>query len=892
MKLLRLELTDWRQFCSGPHKVSFDDRTTVLAGPNEAGKSTIFEAIRRALFDRCRSTAQWVQHIPPYGICGAVPRVLLEFEHNSKVLQIEKIFGGQRGTATLSERKDGRWRPIARNQDADEQLRELLGATFSGSTEGTRPDNWGAFQWLFVPQDERDLPDNRSLAVGHLGLPEAGVSDDFRAVLGLVDEAYHETYTPTGRVSTRSEWQRVKEEFDRLQIDKEAVEATLQELDEKRQRYDEIQDQMPLLEQDTSQAKQEWERALQEHVDLSGAEGQHDAAQARYDQKKAKADEARRILKERLNLEKADDKAAKAIDVASKERASKVAERDRLSNDLATARKGVRDLEDQLADARRSLQDASDLLSIRNKQTENKRLEKIRDRIREIEQEIEGLKFRLIGETPGSDLLEQIATLLGEAEAKRAAIGSSALQVTVNGAPDLKILLDGRPLESEMGTAIEDVLIASPSGGSVRVKGDTSRAQQLADGAKEIDQQVRDLLEPFKVDSLQALRALREERLNKEGKLGTLKTERLALDNRQLSEIDSTLAYLDREIEKLRESRKKRGALYAHDMLSDQELEQLVDHLGQEISEIDKQLNDTRKERDELYQRLEGARDEAEKAESAYQAAKARKEGAEESLDQHRDRSGSMNSCQERAKSAKEELQKAKGELNSARAKLEKLREDAEVRRTTAKQKYDRLSERVQQQNARAEELARHLEEASDKGYYTKAAELEQQVASEEARLTRVALRAEAIKLLKETMAAVRSSVVQRVVAPIKEDLDLRLAAATRGRYRVATLGDELVPQRLQGDAECEFDDGSQGLRELVNTLLRMSIAAHLAEQEPQTLILDDPCVHVSRERTARVVELLNQLTASGKVQAVILTHRENEFAGLEGAFVEVQDLG
>ena len=390
MKLLRLALTDWRQFRGGPHEILFDGRSTIFAGPNEVGKSTIFEAIRRALFDRCRSTAQWVQHIAPYGIRGAVPTVILEFEHNGKVLRIEKAFGEQRGTATLSERKDGGWMPIARNQDADEQLRELLGVTFSGSSEGAGPGNWGAFQWLFVPQDERDLPEDRSAAIGHLGLPEAGVSDDFRAVLGLVDETYRETYTPTGRVSTRSEWQRIEEELDRLQRDKEAVEATLKELDEKRRRYDEIQDQMPLLEQDTTQAKQEWDKALQEHVDLSGAEGQHDAAQARYDQKKAKADEARRILKERLNLEKADGAAAKELDVASKERASKVAERDRTSDELGKAREGVRDLEGRLAEVRRSLQDASDLLGIKSKRAEKKRLKRVRDRIREIEQDIEG----------------------------------------------------------------------------------------------------------------------------------------------------------------------------------------------------------------------------------------------------------------------------------------------------------------------------------------------------------------------------------------------------------------------------------------------------------------------------------------------------------------------
>lgn len=892
MKLLRLALTDWRQFRGGPHEISFDGRSTIFAGPNEVGKSTIFEAIRRALFDRCRSTAQWVQHIAPYGIRGAVPTVILEFEHNGKVLRIEKAFGGQRGTATLSERKDGGWMPIARNQDADEQLRELLGVTFSGSSEGAGPGNWGAFQWLFVPQDERDLPEDRSAAIGHLGLPQAGVSDDFNAVLDLVGEVYKETFTPTGRVSTRSEWQRIEEELDRLGKDKEDVGATLHELDEKRQRYDEIQARLPALNQDADQAKKEWEEALQEHVDLSGAEGQLEAAQARHEQKKAEADSAKHVLEDRRKLEKADSEAAEELDATSKERASKVAERDRTSDELGKAREGVRDLEGRLAEVRRSLQDASDLLGIKSKRAEKKRLKKVRNRIREIEQDIEGLKVHLIGETPSADLIEQIATLLGKAEAKRSAIGSSALRVTVNEVTDLKILLDGKPLEGKTGTAIEDVLIAPPSGGSVCVEGDTSRAQRLADEAKEIEQQVKNLLEPFNADSLQALRALREERLEKEVKLGKLNTERSTRDNRPLSEIDSTLVCLDREIEKLQEDRKEHGVIDAHDTLSDQELDQLVDRLGQEISEIEEQLNNTKKQRDELYQRLEDARDEAEKAESWYQAAKARKEGAGKSLDRHRDRSGSTDKCQARAKSAGEELQKATKELDSVRAKLEKLKKNAEIRRTTAQQKYDRLEKRVQQQKARAEELARQLEEASDKGYYAKAADLERQISSEEARFTRVALRAEAIKLLKETMEAVRSSVIQRVIAPIKEDLDVRLATATRGRYRLATLGDELIPQRLQGDAECEFEDGSQGLIELVNTLLRMSIAVHLAEQEPQTLILDDPCAHVSRDRTARVVELLNQLTAAGKVQAVVLTHRENEFAGLEGTLVEVQDIG
>jgi energy-coupling factor transporter ATP-binding protein EcfA2 len=65
-------------------------------------------------------------------------------------------------------------------------------------------------------------------------------------------------------------------------------------------------------------------------------------------------------------------------------------------------------------------------------------------------------------------------------------------------------------------------------------------------------------------------------------------------------------------------------------------------------------------------------------------------------------------------------------------------------------------------------------------------------------------------------------------------------------------------------------------------------VAAHLARAEPQTLVLDDPCVHVSRERTAHLVDILNTLTAAGRVQVVVLTHRQSEFSGLLGTAIDV----
>jgi DNA repair exonuclease SbcCD ATPase subunit len=43
MKLHRIELENWRQHTNT--RIDFDEKSTVIYGPNEAGKSTILEAL-------------------------------------------------------------------------------------------------------------------------------------------------------------------------------------------------------------------------------------------------------------------------------------------------------------------------------------------------------------------------------------------------------------------------------------------------------------------------------------------------------------------------------------------------------------------------------------------------------------------------------------------------------------------------------------------------------------------------------------------------------------------------------------------------------------------------------------------------------------------------------
>ena len=56
MRLLSVTLRNYRM-----HReltVSFDGSLTVIGGPNEAGKSTIIEAVHRALFLRSRVSGE------------------------------------------------------------------------------------------------------------------------------------------------------------------------------------------------------------------------------------------------------------------------------------------------------------------------------------------------------------------------------------------------------------------------------------------------------------------------------------------------------------------------------------------------------------------------------------------------------------------------------------------------------------------------------------------------------------------------------------------------------------------------------------------------------------------------------------------------------------------
>lgn len=82
--------------------VNFDEKLTLVGGENEKGKSTIAEAIYRALFLKADGQNEIIESMRSTKHLGGDPEVELIFKSNGKVYTLLKKFG-KKGSVTLSE---------------------------------------------------------------------------------------------------------------------------------------------------------------------------------------------------------------------------------------------------------------------------------------------------------------------------------------------------------------------------------------------------------------------------------------------------------------------------------------------------------------------------------------------------------------------------------------------------------------------------------------------------------------------------------------------------------------------------------------------------------------------------------------------------------------------
>ncbi|WP_398333026.1 AAA family ATPase [Vulcanococcus sp.] len=207
MRLRSCRLRQVRQH--GDLEIGFGRQLTLVGGANEAGKSTLVEALHKGLFLRATATGRGVEELRSR-IHAGLPEIEIRFEAAGELWHLRKRFSGASGTCQLS----GSASPSLSGPAAEERLAQLLG--YDAPVEGRRiaqlPERW-AHLWVRqgsagdnpIEGNQERYDYNRLVdQLQGRGQADAVASPLDQQVLAQLEQRLGTSYTATGRVKAGS----------------------------------------------------------------------------------------------------------------------------------------------------------------------------------------------------------------------------------------------------------------------------------------------------------------------------------------------------------------------------------------------------------------------------------------------------------------------------------------------------------------------------------------------------------------------------------------------------------------------------------------------------------------------------------------------------------------
>jgi len=202
MRIRELRIENFRKFRQPLHLTGFEDGLNLVCEQNEAGKSTVLEALRAVLFERHGSRSDRIRSFRPHGD-EVAPTIELGFDLGDASWRLRKRF-----LQNPSVELEG---PIGRatGDEAEERLQTLLGFARAGN-RGADDDSRGALGLLWVEQGQsfvlgapgqgarRTLEE---VLAGEVGAVTGGQRT--ATVLQAIERSLADYQTPTGRPARR-----------------------------------------------------------------------------------------------------------------------------------------------------------------------------------------------------------------------------------------------------------------------------------------------------------------------------------------------------------------------------------------------------------------------------------------------------------------------------------------------------------------------------------------------------------------------------------------------------------------------------------------------------------------------------------------------------------------
>ena len=879
LHLKSIALERFRQHSEATGIEGLERGLCIIAGNNEAGKSTLLQAIRAALFDRYKSSVG--EQFRPYG-ANVSPRVALTFALGGIEYRLNKVFSRKKdGSASLEYTSGNRLHRLE-GAEAEDYLAELLGFEFA-KKGGSRSELQGLAGLLWVEQtkamaavDLSDTSRRRVQSVFEHEMRELLGGDSGDALHQRITEMWGEYFGRNGPVGA---YKKLADVLDGLSRDVESKRAALIEYEGKVDQLESRQSRLQAYVDDNALelSRRKLEQASEAVVQIEGlrkaltrASSEVELGQSKlqlaehgHTQRKWSIEQLRHAEEQATALEQRHAEVAQKLSVAQEQ-----------AGDAVRTLETLKKTKSERVELLRVAGQIEELTDLQRRQAQwDKRLLSAR--------KVDQLRREAVASRDSITLterdLDELRAHYHAADLARARLHSAATRFSYQLEAGVTVSLDGKPIAAE-GHALlsEPAELEIAKIGRFQIKPGGEALEIHRSAVIDSDSLIEQKLAIHGMETL----AQAEARWRDRQKLSEMaQIHQATLDGMApggISDLEDRVVTLSAKIKELeaalgdnRTLKPDRQALESEASALTQQiatLEQASQESAQKVSTLREETSAAQAQQAELQRQAASLRD---------ALAQARRESSD----------GTIFSAYVAAQSA---LEASNQQLNIAREALSAQNPELlESELERAQHVFADLQQEIDDLKQHIRDAKVELSALGQKGLSEELAAAEGKLSFAQLEFDLADRQARALDLLKQTLDASFKSAREVAARPITEKLIPYLKQLIPEAQPVVDENMVLAGIERKGTHE-PFEELSIGTREQLAILIRLAYADLLSEAgQPVVVILDDALVNSDDERRDQMKSILYQ--ASKRYQVIILTCHGRDFRDAGGQFIRLE---
>jgi DNA repair exonuclease SbcCD ATPase subunit len=892
MILRSVEIRGWKCFAQPTQVGPFVDGLNVVHAPNASGKSTLFDALRRGLFDEHRVSGRDVEALRPWGR-DLAPAIEIEFGHAGEQFRLKKCFL-DRQLAELSREEEGAYVLLAEGDAASRRVREML----CGASPGrglTKAIHWGLTQVLWAPQGQLTMASLSRDVV-------ASIQESLGAQVGStgtgplaqrIEKAYGQLFTDTGKYRGGKDAPLVVQ-FDQQRG--QLLERRQRALSQ-REEYDAASRQVEDLAARREQVERQLQVARKDHT--ASLEQQQSQQVARH-QRSELVKEVERAAAEHRQIQQRIEELSRvrtALEAAKTTQRTLAEQLPAHEQQVKEYRRHTHAAEQQVVEARAKRDAHEQVFELAEHaekfcrcRSELAKLASALERVEVATRELAALKQRRAGlVAPDSAGLKSLRAAARARDDAR--IRLEAALITVEVIPtspiELRTLLgdvagvvEATPESPAIVRGAPEVRIELPGGMQIRARGPATSADELRQQLQQAEAKWQQLALAHGSSDLEELERRHDQAKQWDQEIAAQQAAVETLSGgKSLETMRGESARWQAVLAQLQQSHPEWLAVPPEPeaLLAAAKLEK--QRLNAAIADAETELRHK--------QQAQVA------ADTQWVERRAQQRAVEDQVRLSGETLARLSGDGLSDRERQDLCEKRSLEWSAAQAQLRKLEQElGPAFHETEGDLVERLTRECDALTKRERELADaqnvafgHLQRLSREAPYSQLAEIDEQLAVLDEQLARERTRTEAIRLLYQLVQQARQDAVAAVARPVEEVATRTLARIAGGRLGTIHLAETFEPARVaprHAETQVALDHLSGGENEQVHLAVRLALGEVLSRGQRQLVVLDDVLTATDAGRLRRIHSILEEVAE--RLQIVVLTCHPERYQALAGA--------